>query len=106
MLLPKIVRGTSKKNKGSKKGVKSSPSKSIPKQVEKVAIVSPKKFEKEITKPVVEDTSTHAKEIVPTKSGVLRRLKKMAHIPHHSPERPSGKDATSTITHKPKINRK
>ncbi|CAH1428154.1 unnamed protein product [Lactuca virosa] len=79
-LLPKGVEGTSKRSKGSKKGIKAAQSK-----LDTVTV------EKEITKPV-QDHVSHAekgpeKEVVPSKSGVLKRTKNPTHRPRHSPKR-------------------
>lgn len=52
VLLPKAAGDPSKKRKGSKKGVKVSPSEPSADQVEKVVHVSPKKVTKKVVKPV------------------------------------------------------
>lgn len=116
ILLPKSTGGPSKKSKGSKKVVKASPSKPIPEPIEKVEKSTPKKNvksdppSKKIDQPVVEETSTHAKETMPSKSDVLKRLKKMAHGPRHSPERSSSFSpkgvSHQNLTRKPQLTRK
>lgn len=77
-LLPKSTSGPSKKRKESKKQAKGSPSKPSPEPVEKVVKVTPKKViksdkpPKKVTKPVVEESYTPAKEVMSLKSGVLK----------------------------------
>ena len=77
VLLPKGIKGPSKRGKGSKKSTKVVQSRS-----DHVSI------EKEVTKPirdlVVLETQ---KKVVPTKIGILKRTKKLAHRPLHSPKR-------------------
>lgn len=77
VLLPKGIEGNSKRGKNLKTVSKASLSKpdSVP---------TPKK----VTKPVhILDPKEPAKEVVPSKSSVLKRLNKMAHSPRHSPDR-------------------
>ncbi|CAH1452810.1 unnamed protein product [Lactuca virosa] len=70
VLLPKGIAGTSKRGKGSKK------------------VTNPVPTPKKVTKPIqVQDPKESAKEVVPSKYGVLKKLKKMAHRSRHSPER-------------------
>ncbi|CAI9277236.1 unnamed protein product [Lactuca saligna] len=82
-----------RRSERSKKDVKASLSKPSPEQIEKVAKPTPKKIvksdppPKKVVKPIIKETSTHAKETMPSKSSILKRLKKMAHRPHHLPER-------------------
>lgn len=106
VLLSKFVAGPSNKSKGSKKGVKASPSKPSPKPVEKVVIVSLNKVAKKVVQTVVEELSIPAKEVMPSKNGVLKRSNKMAHRPLHPPERPSVKEENFKITRNPQINSK
>lgn len=78
VLLPKNVRGPSKKRRGSKKDVRDSLSKSSPEQIEKAKKHTPKKIvksdppPKKVVQPIGEETSTHEKETMPSKSGVLK----------------------------------
>lgn len=87
--LPKNTGATSKKQKESKKQAMGSPSK--PEQVEKVVKTTSQKVvksdqpSKKIQKPVVEESFLPAKEVIPSKSGILKRLKKVAHRPSLSP---------------------
>lgn len=107
VLLSKVAGGPSKKNKGSKKGVKASTSNPSLEKVEKIVPVSPKKVIKMVvTQPTVEDTNTQAKETLPSKYGVLKRLKKTAHRPRHSPDMPLVKDVKSKIILRPQLNSK
>lgn len=86
VLLEKGVTGPSKITKGSKKVTHARSSKPDP---------SPKKVVNPIfvptlttiTKPVTDETSQPAKEIMPLMSGVLKQLKRVARRPCHSPER-------------------
>lgn len=105
VLLPKYAGGPSKKSKSSKKGVKASTSKPSPEPVEKVVKISPKKVVNPVTQPIVEET-THAKETLPTKSSMLKHLKKMAHRLRHSPDRINVKDVKSKIIYKPQLTTK
>ncbi|CAI9285803.1 unnamed protein product [Lactuca saligna] len=95
VLLSKDASGPSKKSKASKKGVKASPSKPSIEPVVNVFASSPKK----VVMPIVDEFSNPSKEVMPLKSGVLKRLKKMAH-------KPSGKDAKSKNIRKPQLNSK
>lgn len=63
---------------------------------------------KKVPKFVVKESFSPAKEVMPSKSGILKRLKKMDHRPRNSPERSSSfsPKAVSQITRKPQINRK
>lgn len=77
--------------------------------VEKV-VKTPKKIgkrekrSKKNPKPVVEETTISSKEVVPTQTGVLKRLNKMTHKPRHSPER--SKRCSPSFSFKPQVNRK
>lgn len=74
VLLLKGIAGTSKHGNSSKKFTKDSPSKP-----DKVPT------EKEITNPVQESIVLYIqKEVMPSKYGVLKQTKKMAHRPRHS----------------------
>lgn len=94
VLLSKDVRAPSNMSKASKKGVKSSPSKPSPEPAIKVVTSSPKKVEKKVVQLIVDESSNPSKEFMPSKSGVLKHLKKMTH-------RPSGKDDKSKNIRKP-----
>ena len=90
VLLLKTVEGPSKKRRGSKKDAQLSPLKVI--SVEKVAmslkkVVEGEQSSKKSSKPVDKATVIPSKEMVPSKLGVLKIFKKMAHKPHHSPKR-------------------
>lgn len=93
VLIPKSTTSPSKKCKDSKKEVKGSLLKPSLTPLEKVVKPTPNKVIKNdkplnvVNQPVVKETSTPAKDVVPSKSGVLKRLKKMDHRPRLSPER-------------------
>lgn len=63
--------------------------------MEKVVKATPKKIvksdqpSKKIQKHVVFESFSPVTEVMPSKSRILKCLKKMAHKPHHSPERSS-----------------
>lgn len=86
VLLANGIVGPSKRAKGSKKVTQASPSKpdpSLKKIVKPVSVPT----SKEVNKPITEETCQPAKETMPSKSGVLKQLKKMEHRPCHSLER-------------------
>lgn len=74
----------------------------------KVTKASPSKLDliptqNEVTKLVQVPTPTEpAKEVMLSKSNVLKRQKKMAHRPHHSPERSIVKDGSAKTIFSPK----
>lgn len=86
--------GPSKKKRGSKKEIQSSPLKVDP-------IVKATKI---ITKLIVTETVNPSMEVIPSRTGILKHLKKKAHKPRHSPER-SGTLSPSFVR-QPQINRK
>ncbi|CAH1427122.1 unnamed protein product [Lactuca virosa] len=106
-LLEKTTEGPSKTRRGSKKEDHPSPSKVV--LVEKAA-KSPKKVIVKVkalksrSKFVVTENVDPLKDVVSSKTGVLKRLKKMAHKSRHSPER-SGSFSPSFVR-KPQIGRK
>lgn len=124
VLLAKGVTSTSKRTKNSKKVIQASPSKSAhvstPKKVTKASSSNPNPdpIQQEVAQPIPEETAQPKKVAMPSKSGVLKRLKKMDHRPRHSPERldveaVSEKFLSSTRSisfsmkiRKPQINRK
>lgn len=89
VLIPKNIGGPSKKRKESKKAITGSPSKPSLEKVETVVKDTAKKVVKleppsmKVIKHVIDEFATPVIEFVPTKSGVLKRLKKMAHKPRH-----------------------
>ncbi|CAH1436395.1 unnamed protein product [Lactuca virosa] len=60
-------------------------------------------MEKEVTKPV-QDLVVHEtqKGVVPSKTRVLKRTKKPAYMPHHSPERPIVEEILEKLVSTPK----
>lgn len=113
VLLPKTT-GPSKKRKGSKKDTKESSSKTQPEKVEKVVKSTPNKVvttepppkvvPKPVSKPVVDFSSHPETEVLPSKSGILKRLRKMVHKLPHSPER--SKSFSPSFAIKPQVIRK
>ncbi|CAH1428349.1 unnamed protein product [Lactuca virosa] len=93
LLLPSI--GPSKKKQGSNKTVVKRPSKSSSPKGAKV--VKPKKtkqsepppnvVQKPILKPLITEVSQPENELIPWKTGLLRRFMKLVHRPSNSPER-------------------
>lgn len=89
VLLPRSNEGSSKRSRRSKK-VEVSHSKPVQ---EKKSTKSPKKknneeavVSKQYDKPVEPESIEPVKEIVPSKTGVFKRIKKKAHKSHHSSE--------------------
>ena len=110
VLLPKGTGGPSKKQKGSMKEA------SKPIHVEKVVPVTLKKVvqsdpsPKKVAQLIIKDISIQPKDTMPSKSGVLKRLKKKVHQPCHSPDSsssflPKGVSHPK-LTRKPQLNRK
>ncbi|CAI9289627.1 unnamed protein product [Lactuca saligna] len=112
VLLRKSTATTSKKRKESKKQAKESPS--TLEQVENVVKVTSIKVvksaqpSKEIHKLIVDESFSPMSEVMPSKSGILKLLKKMAHWPRHSSDRSSSfsPKVGLQITRKFQINRK
>ncbi|CAI9265546.1 unnamed protein product [Lactuca saligna] len=104
VLFTKTTEGPSKKHKGSKKEALPSPLKvsMVAKEVKSLNKVAVKvKASKKSSLPVVTEIVNPSKDVVPSKTGTLKRLKKMAHKPHHSPKR-SGSFSPSFVR-KPQI---
>ncbi|CAH1428660.1 unnamed protein product [Lactuca virosa] len=80
VLLPKGLGGTSKCVKSPKKPSKAKKPQVVPEQVESVVT--------KLVREQVHEPKEPAKEVVPSKSGVLKRLKKIEHRRRHSPNRP------------------
>lgn len=105
--LPKDVGSPSKERKSTTKATQASPSKptteSTPAKGKKDGVSKPNPIpiQQEAIQPVQQQTSQSLKEVMPSKSGVLKRLMKMAHIPRHSPEHP---DSSSKRICKPQHN--
>lgn len=80
VFLPKGIVGCSKRGKSPKKPSKDEKSKVVPEVVEK-AVTKP--VPEYVQETVVQDIHH---EVVPSKSGVLKQMKKPAHRPLHSPD--------------------
>ncbi|CAH1443931.1 unnamed protein product [Lactuca virosa] len=104
VLLTKGVEVTSKAAKASKKTKKTEQPKSVHEHVEKDGSkLVQENEEKEVSK-----------EVVPSKTSILKRTNKPTHIPHHSPERPIVQEVSKHVfstkgikkIHKPQLNRR